>query len=255
MSGKGAERSDDGPGYVGMVGSINPFADLSLRQAARVVGIGFIASFILAIIVGNFLLPNFINPGDTDELAGDIDENERAFNMAVGLYLVILTLDAAIALGLYVVLKPANRTLASLSRDLRLLYVVIMLIGLFALTFHLIDVYDYGTIKLLGYLFFTAHILVTGFTVFISGYISMVIGILMMIAFISYILAFYLSSLVPEGILVIFMLFMIIAELSLSVWLLIKSAKLEQIVDENRNASKSISSLTVHLDRVPLQKV
>ncbi len=51
----------------------------------------------------------------------------------------------------------------------------------------------------------------------------------MILAFFSYVLAFYLSSLVPEALLVIFMLFMIIGELSLSVWLLLKGAKLPDV--------------------------
>jgi len=44
----------------------NLIADISLRQAARIVSIAFIISFILAVFVGNFILPNFINPGDTE---------------------------------------------------------------------------------------------------------------------------------------------------------------------------------------------
>jgi hypothetical protein len=204
----------------------NLIANISLRQAARIVSIAFIVSFILAVFVGNFILPNFINPGDTETLANDIKDNEQLFSLAIVVYLIILALDAAIALGFFILLKPTNRILASLSGNLRLLYVIIMVISVLALAFQFIDVSNYGTLKLIGYLFFTCHILVTGFTVFISGYIPRIFGVLLIIAFFSYILAFYVSFLVPEALLMIFMLFMIIGELSLSIWLLLKGAKL-----------------------------
>jgi hypothetical protein len=207
----------------------NIIADISLRQAARIVGIAFIVSFILVVIVGNFILPNFVNPGNTETLANDIKENEQLFSIAIFMYLIILALDAAIALGFFILLKPTNRILASLSANLRLLYVIIMVISVIALAFQFIDVSSYGTWKLIGYLFFTCHILVTGFTVFMSGYIPRIFGVLLIIAFFSYILAFYVSFLVPEVLLFIFMLFMIIGELSLSLWLLLKGAKLPDV--------------------------
>jgi hypothetical protein len=207
----------------------NIIADISLRQAARIVGIAFIVSFILVVIVGNFILPNFVNPGNTETLANDIKENEQLFSIAIFMYLIILALDAAIALGFFILLKPTNRILASLSANLRLLYVIIMVISVIALAFQFIDVSSYGTWKLIGYLFFTCHILVTGFTVFMSGYIPRIFGVLLIIAFFSYILAFYVSFLVPEVLLLIFMLFMIIGELSLSLWLLLKGAKLPDV--------------------------
>lgn len=216
--------------YLGTIDTINPFTDMSIGQTGRIVGTAFIVSFIIVVIVGNFILSNFVNPGDTEELENDIKDNERFFNIAVVGYLIVLSLDAVIALGIIIVLKPANRPLAYLSGNLRFLYVVLGVTSVLALAFHLIDVEDYGTLKLIGYLFFTSHIFVTGYTVFISGYIPRVFGVLLMLAFISYILAFYLSFLVPEAVLMIFMLFMIIGELSLSSWLVLRSAKLDEMV-------------------------
>jgi MFS family permease len=212
--------------------------DISPRKAAKVVGIAFIISFILAVYVGNFILPNFINPGDKEELANDIEDNERLLNMAIVVYLIILALDAAIALGLIIVLKPANRTLASLSGILRLLYVASMVISVLALAFQFIDVDSYGTTKLIGYLFFTVHILVTGYTVFISGYIPRIFGVLLILAFFSYVLAFYVSFLVPEALLYIFMVFMIIGELSLSLWFVLKNAKIPEVINQDEIFAK-----------------
>jgi len=146
------------------------------------------------------------------------------------LYLIILALDVTIALALYIVLKPANKILASLSGIFRLLYATIAVISVLAIAFQFIDVYSYEIMKLwLGYLFFTCHLFVTGYAVFKSGYIPRVLGILLIIDSFCYIIAFYVSFLVPEALLMILMVIMIIGELSLSLWLLLKGNKISGI--------------------------
>lgn len=182
--------------------------------------------FILAIIVDEFVLSNFIGPGDTAELARDIEASTTRFGFGVAGYLIILMLDVVIALALYVLLKPANKVLASLTSVLRLLYSLILIISVLALVFRFIDVYSYGTAKLFGYLFFAAHILVLGYSVFKSGYIAKGLGVLLIIAFFCYIVLLCGKSLVPEGILVIFVVPAAIAELALGIWLLVKRAKM-----------------------------
>ncbi|MFX0071113.1 MAG: DUF4386 domain-containing protein, partial [Candidatus Hermodarchaeota archaeon] len=156
---------------------IKSITNIPYNKAAIVVGVAFIISLILAIIVGNFILPNFINPGDTKALAKNIKANNTFFNIAVVLYLIILLLDAIIALGLFIVLKPVSTMLASLSGIFRLLYTITMVVSVLALVFQYIDVYYYRTIKLwIGYLFFTCHLFITGYTALISGYIPRVLG-------------------------------------------------------------------------------
>ena len=234
---------DDEQSLVGRFEKMNPFVNLTPGQAGRVAGASFIISFVIVVYVGNFVLPNFLNPGDTDQLAKDIEDDARLMDIAVVGYLMILSLDAAVAFGLMIALRPADRTLADLTGVLRLVYVAIMVISVLALASESIDTSSYGTVKLIGYLFFTGHILVTGYIVLISGYIPRIFGIFFMLAFFSYILAFYLSAFVPEAILMIFMLFMIIAELSLSAWLVWKGTKLDRLIEERTGSPISTGSL------------
>jgi hypothetical protein len=215
---------------------MNPLKNLTPGQAGRVAGASFIISFVLVVYVGDFVLPNFLIPGDTDQLAKDIEDDARLFDIAVIGYLMVLALDAAVAFGLMVALGPADRTLANLTGVLRLVYVAIMVVSVLALAFETINTSSYGTVKLIGYLFFTGHILVTGYIVFFSGYIPRIFGVFLFLAFVSYILAFYLSPFVPEAILMIFMLFMIIAELSLSAWLVWKGTELDDLIEEHKGS-------------------
>lgn len=108
-----------------------------------------------------------------------------------------------------------------LTAVLRLLYVCILASGWFALVFQVIDVYGYAFTKLFGYVFFALHIFVLGYSVFKSGYIPKSLGILLIIASFTYIV-FFVDLDLPEISMVIMMLIMAIAELSLSIWLMVK---------------------------------
>jgi len=89
----------------------NFITNLSTRKAGMVVGIAFITSIFIVTLVDDFLLANFVVPGDTEALASDIEANGRRFGFAVVGYLLVLVLDAIIGLALYVVLKPRIKIL------------------------------------------------------------------------------------------------------------------------------------------------
>ena len=200
-------------------------ASLSTSKAAMVVGIAFITSAIIVTIVDDFLLANFVVPGNTEALARDIESNGKLFGFAVVGYLLVLALDSIIGLALYVVLKPSSNNLALLTATLRLLYAGILVIGLFALVTHVVDVYGYAKIKLFGYIFFSLHIFVLGYAVFKSGYIPKILGVLLILASFTYIV-FFIELHLSEVFEMIIMLIMAIAEFSLSIWLMVSRSRL-----------------------------
>jgi hypothetical protein len=200
-------------------------ANLSTSKAAMTVGIAFITSIFIVTLVDDFLLANFVVPGDTEALARDIEANRRLFGFAVLGYLLVLALDSIIGIALYVVLKPANKNLALLTATLRLLYAFTLIIGVFALTFQIIDVYNYASIKLLGYIFFAFHIFILGYSVFKSDYIPKSLGVLLVAASLTYIV-FFIDFHLSEALEIITMLTMAVAELSLSIWLIVKRNRL-----------------------------
>jgi hypothetical protein len=205
----------------------NIIAEISTSKAAMVVGIAFITSVIIVTLIDDILLANFVVPGDTAALARDIEANGKLFGFAVAGYLLVLALDSIIGIALYIVLKPSNKTLALLTAVLRLLYVSILVSGLFALVFQIIDIYGYEKIKLFGYIFFALHIFVLGYSIFKSGYIPNSFGILLILASLTYIV-FFVDLHLSEIVMVIIMLTMAIAELSLYVWLMVKRNRLPQ---------------------------
>ncbi len=205
----------------------NCITDTSPRKAALIVGIAFVISVLLVTLVDDFLLANFVVPGDTAALARDIEANPRLFGFAAIGYLIVLVLDSIIGLALYVVLKPANKKLASLTGALRLLYAGALMVGVLALLFQIIDAYGYASIKLLGYIFFAFHIFVLGYSVLKSGYIPKSLGVLLIIASFTYVV-FFIDLRLPEPFSVLIMLIMASAELALSVWLIVKRNSLPE---------------------------
>lgn len=203
----------------------NFIANLPTSKAALLVGIAFITSIIIVTIVDDFLLANFVVPGDTEALARDIESGGKLFGFAVAAYLLVLTLDSIIGIALYVVLKPSNRNLALLTATLRLLYASILASGLFALVLHIIDVYGYATIKLFGYIIFSLHLFVLGYSVVKSGYIPKILGVLLIFASFTYI-AFFIDLHLSEILELIIMLTMAGSEFLLCIWLMVKRSSL-----------------------------
>jgi len=206
----------------------NFFADISLRKAAIFAGFGLILMFPLGIF-GMSLYQNLIVPGDAATTVNNIMANLLQFRMGIASWLIVLILDVVVALGLYVVLKPANKNLALLQMWLRLIYTAIAGISLLALVLLFINAYSYG--QLIAYIFFISHLFVLGYLVFKSGYIPRIIGILLIIASFCYVILLYGDFLLtqnwPEAVILIAMPLAIIGELSIGIWLLWKGARNE----------------------------
>ncbi len=197
---------------------------LSTSSGALMVGVSFIVSIVLVTFIDDFLLPNFVIPGDTATLAADVDALGPLFTVAIACYLVVLILDTVIGIGFFVVLKHSNIKRAMLVAALRIAYAGIVAIGLIALALQLIDVYDYGTIKLFGYACFAMHLLALAYACYYSGYIPKFFGLLLAVAALTYIV-FFIDAQLPSILNITIMATMAMAELSLCVWLLINRHK------------------------------
>ena len=198
----------------------NPFFRIPIRQAALGAGLAFIISVVIAVIVYDILLANFVPPGDAAVLDSDINTNPSRLGLAAAGYLFVLFLDCIIAFGLFVVIRPAAARLAAATFYLRILYAVLVGAGVVALTFQLIDAYSYTAIKKFGYVFFVLHLLVLGFAILKTSYLPNLVGIGLLLAASTY-SVFFVDIQMPEMLNVVTMLVMAFAELSLFIWLII----------------------------------
>jgi hypothetical protein len=231
----------------------NRIADISLRKAARVAGF----AFLISIIVGFVAFERFDVPGDAATTADNIMASEMLFRIKIASTLIVLTLDVVVAWALYVLLTPVNKSLSLLMAWFRMMYATIYGIAQLNLFFvlQLLSGADYLTVFetdqlhalvllflnphnpgfLIGLVFFGFHVFALGYLVFKSGYIPRILGVLLIFVSLGYLVNSFAYFLLPnysnyEAIFyIVTFLPAFIAELSLSLWLLLKGAKIPEM--------------------------
>src|SRR5207245_2026546 len=128
----GASRTnghDDGGTQDISVGS-RLTADISLRQAALVAGLGLLVLAVLAGIVNFSVLQKLIVPDDAPTTARNIAAAQGLFRLAIGGFFAVAILDVVVAWGLYIVFQPVNRSLSLLAAVFRVVYATMLAIAL-----------------------------------------------------------------------------------------------------------------------------
>ena len=224
------------------------------RQGAMVAGISLIVMAVAAGFAVGFVFERLLVPENAAATAANIQASETLFRAGLFSWLLILVCDVLAAWGLYVFLKPANSGLSLLTAWLRLVYTAILGISLSNLVIVLLllsgadylTVFDANQVNALLLLFINAfegiwtmglvvfglHLLALGYLVLKSGYVPKILGVLLLIAALGYLLIDGGTSLLPNfeayrGTLeVIFIVPMIVGELGLAIWLLVKGARI-----------------------------
>jgi hypothetical protein len=239
-----------GPNKLGGIEMTNRIADISLRQAAIVAGVGLLIMTILAPFAEFFVRQSLIVPGDAATTANNIMANELLFRIAICSYLIVAILDVVVAWALYVLLKPVNKSLSLLAAWFRLVYAAILGIALHNLfsVLLLLSGADYLTVFAtdqlhtqvmlflnafsygwdIGIVFFGLHLFVLGYLVFKSGYIPRILGVLLIVAPLGYLIDSFGKFLLPNYDATIAMV-TFIGELLFMFWLLFKGAKIPEI--------------------------
>lgn len=236
-------------------------ADLSQRKSAIIAGLAIVIMAVTAGFSFGFVLDSLVVPGDAAETAANLMTSQTLFRVGVFGWIVILILDVVVAWALYLVFKPINKSLSLLTAWFRLVYAAILGVALLSFVIVLLlisgadylNVFDADQLQALVLLFLNAfdgmwriglvifgcHLLLLGYLVYQSGYIPKVIGFLLIIAALGYALVNLGYLLAPayesviETIDLVFALPMIVGELGLGLWLLIKGGK-----DADQNAMR-----------------
>ena len=235
----------------------NRIADISLRKAARIAGFGYLIIFMSGIFANFFVLQSLIVPGDAATTANNIMANELLFRIGIFSFVIMVIFDVVLAWALYVLLKPASKSLSLLAAWFRLVNGTIFGIALYNLlsVLQLLSGADYLTVFetgqlhaqvmlflnsfnhtwLIGLVFFGFHLFVLGYLIFKSGYIPRILGVLLIVASLVYLIDSFANFLLPNytNYATIFLLIVavpsVIAELSFTFWLLLKGGKIPQI--------------------------
>jgi hypothetical protein len=213
-------------------------ADISLRKAAIVAGIGFLMSFIGAIFA-----TLFVDIGDAATTANNI-------MFGVFGFLIAILGDMVRAWALYVFFKQVNKSLALFSAWFMLVHDAILGAALINLVFgsvllsgagHLtvfepdqlhalrllfLDGFNYGF--QIGLFFFSFHLGILGYLVYKSGYIPRILTVLLIVASFGYLINSIGRIVLPNYPEIIWTVLMgpcLIGELALILWLVFKGGK------------------------------
>ena len=227
--------------------------DISPRKVALVAGFGYLIIFILTPYTW---VESLIVFGDAATTARNIMASEPLFRMSIVCWLIVLVSDAIVAWALYYFFKPVDNRLALLAAWFRLLFVAIfgvnMLNWVNALQL-IVGASDFGVIKTdqlqaqamlffgayeyganIAFVFFGMHIIVLGYLVLKADFMPRIIGILLIVASVGYFIDSFASFLSPTyaknemAFWLVVAIPAILAELSLTLWLLFKGGKIQR---------------------------
>lgn len=218
---------------------------ISHRQVAIISGAAILLMTIAAVFATDLTIGRLMVPNDATATINNIVASEMVFRIGILSCFVVLICDVTIAWGLYLFFKPVNEGVSLLSAWFRVVYAAMLgaaILNYVEVTtfindtnlealatdqlWHLLHAFN-DTWKI-GLMVFAFHILLLGYLVYTSGYAPKWLGILLIISFGGYLLINAVHLLFPgyeslKSILDwIFILPMIVGELGLGVWLLIK---------------------------------
>ncbi|MHC1724393.1 MAG: DUF4386 domain-containing protein [Aminipila sp.] len=223
--------------------------NFSPKKTARTAAFVFVLIFILGAATELFVRPGMILPGDIATSIRNIAASQALFRLSMLSDLLRQALLILLPLILYRLLKPVNKTIASLmvifalvSAPISLLnelnhFAVLLLSSgtgyaaafsgdqLNALVKFFLELRQYGTFIAQ---FFSFWVLLLGYLVYKSGFLPKILGILLMLAGLCYIGLAVQFFLFPSVNLSLLGVFTFIAESLFYLWLLIKGLNAEK---------------------------
>jgi hypothetical protein len=227
-------------------------AETSPQVYARIGGVLYLIIIVIGFSSGFFVRDKLVVSGDVTATANNIAASQSLWRITIAGDLIVLVCSVALTMILYVLLSPVNKNLALLALLLNIvefpieavsklcLFSALFFSGsadylkafepdqLHALVKISLKLHDYGFG--IDLVFFGFACLVYGYLLFRSGYFPKALGVLMVIAGLSYLTNSLTLILAPAyaGTILPVLILALIGELSLCLWLLVKG------VDEKR---------------------
>lgn len=219
----------------------------TLKRTARFAGILTLAIAVVGPI-GILVPTSLVVPGDAAATVDNVIASESTFRIGVAAQGVLILLEIALTIMLYVLLRPANKTLSIIAASARLAMATVQGVNVFnhlaallllnggesltafatdqlqALVLFFLNLHTQA--ELVWGLFFGLHLLVLGYLVFKADYFPGFLGIVLIVASLCYLPTGFGKILLPRFAAVyVWIGYFSIIELAFPIWLLIKGAK------------------------------
>ena len=230
----------------------NEIKETSPLVYARTAGVLYLVIIVFGIFSEVFVRSSLFIQGDAAATARNILASQGLFRVGFLADSVMFLCDVALAVLLFVLLKPVSRTLALVAMFFRLTqtaviavnllnyHAAILLLGssgyagalepgqLHSLSHFFLDLHAHGYD--LGLLLFGVHCFLLGRLVVRSRYMPKVLGFLMMAAAFAYLIGSYTRFLFPSYVSAVMPVYIVafVSELAFCLWLLVKGVRLEE---------------------------
>lgn len=220
-------------------------ADFMPQRCARIAGALYVAIIVLGIGSEAFLRAGFLVPGDPAATAANIVAAETRFRLGVAADLIMAHCDVALAVLLFMLLRPAGSVLAGLATAFRLVQAAVIGANLLNLKAALLLLSGGGAqadaalaatfLELhgngydLALAFFGIASLAYGVLVIRSGFLPRAIGVLVFAAGLVYLAGTALVVLAPAAVEVFQYAYAlpVVAETAFALWLLLRGVDVE----------------------------
>ncbi|MFH7001021.1 DUF4386 domain-containing protein [Flavobacterium bizetiae] len=220
----------------------------SPQAYARIAGILYLVIILMGLCAEAFVRNKLVVYGDVNTTANNIIHAQPLWKIGITADIIMHICDLPVMIILYYLLKPVSKKLALLNLSFNLIQTAVLVankLNLLAALFFLGDAeylksftpdqlhtLSYLSIKLhdfgfgIGLIFFGFVCLFEGYMIFRSGYFPKAIGVLMSVAGICYLFNSFALILMPKLSSIVILMPCLLAELSLSLWLIFKGVNL-----------------------------
>jgi hypothetical protein len=223
------------------------------RLVARVGGVLYLIIIVFGALGEAAVRGSIVVPGNATATAANLRSMEWLWRLGVAGEIVLLTCATALALVLYVLLRPVSRDLALGAVFFNLVCIAIEGVAAVSLAAALLPMTNAAYVNAftpeqlnvmamlsvrshsagfgIALIFFGVECVILGYLITRSGYMPKVIGILMQIAGVCYVInsfALLLSPPLSSRLFPAILIPSLIAELSLALWLLVKGVRAEK---------------------------
>jgi len=226
--------------------------EVSPQVLARTAGALYLVIIVLGLLGELLVRSGIIVSGDAATTAANITGDLWLFRLGFLADSVMFLCDVALAVLLYVLLKPVGSTVALLAMCFRLAQTAVIALNLLhyhaaiialsgpeyasafgaeqlnALASFFLELHSHGYD--LGLLLFGLSCLLLGYLVYRSRFLPKLIGVLLVAAGLAYLIGSYTRFLFPAHVQSVAPIYLvaILAEVSMCLWLLIKGVKVEE---------------------------
>jgi hypothetical protein len=215
---------------------------MSPQRLARLTGSLYVLLVVLGML-GPLTLESMLVAGDAAATAENIAGSQGQFQLSLIAWVVIVAVDVAISVTLYLILAPVNRAQSLVMAAFRLVYSA-ALAALLALVFVAGLLLDDGTARdgealfaleafsagfLAALVLFGVHLVLLGALFYQSRYIPRVLSVLLVAAGIGYVIDSLASLMVDDyggALAAVLLTPAVLGEVGLTLWLLIKGVAL-----------------------------